>query len=67
MVVGQKVFIDGQYQTTINLYSPSNISRTLSFEGLGAGPHVMQISSYRSLATIDAFTTPGVGPFFTPT
>ena len=61
-----KVYIDGQYQTTLDLYSPTTISRTLSFDGLGAGPHVLQISSYRGFTTIDAFTTPGSGPFYTP-
>ena len=61
-----KVYIDGLYQTTLNLYNPlTSITRTLSFEGLGAGPHVMQVSVYRGSATVDAFRTPGTPPFFT--
>ncbi len=61
-----KVYIDGRFQTTLNLYSPTITTRTLSFDGWGAGPHVLQISSYRGLATMDAFTTPGSAPFFAP-
>ncbi|MBK8987727.1 MAG: VCBS repeat-containing protein [Chloroflexi bacterium] len=62
-----RVFIDGVYQTTLDLYNPLvPVTRTLSFDGLGAGPHVLQISSYRGNITVDAFTTPGVPPFYTP-
>ncbi|MBK8932347.1 MAG: VCBS repeat-containing protein [Chloroflexi bacterium] len=61
------VYIDGVYQTTLDLYNPLvSITRTLSFDGLGAGPHVMQISAYRGNVTVDAFITPGAAPFYTP-
>ncbi|MEZ4641456.1 MAG: hypothetical protein R3E31_01725 [Chloroflexota bacterium] len=61
------IFIDGVYRATVDLYNPLvSITRTFSFAGLGAGPHIMQVSSYRGDTTIDAFITPGVAPFYTP-
>jgi len=61
-----RVYLDGRYQTTFDLYNPSTITRTLSFTGLTAGPHVLQVSSYRGYATVDAFATPGSAPFYQP-
>ena len=61
-----KVYIDGRFQTTFDLYSPTAMTRTLSFDNLGPGPHVLHVNSYRDFSTIDTFTTPGSGPFFTP-
>ncbi|MBP6471172.1 MAG: VCBS repeat-containing protein [Chloroflexi bacterium] len=61
------LFVDGVYRATVDLYNPLvSVTRTFSFDGLGAGPHVMQISSYRGNATVDAFITPGAAPFYTP-
>ncbi|GAB4273651.1 MAG: hypothetical protein Kow0080_21340 [Candidatus Promineifilaceae bacterium] len=60
------VSIDGVYQTTVDLYNPlTAVTRTLSFNGLGTGPHILQINSYRDMATIDALITPGTAPFYT--
>ncbi|MCI0577453.1 MAG: PKD domain-containing protein [Chloroflexi bacterium] len=61
-----QIYLDGRYQATLKLYSLATITRTLSFTGLVAGPHVLQISSYRGDTTVDAFITPGVPPFYTP-
>lgn len=60
------VTIDGEYQTTLDLFSRAATTRTLSFDGLGSGAHVLQIHSYRDHATVDTFTTPGSAPFYTP-
>lgn len=61
-----KVFIDGEFMREIDLYAPEVEARTYSFNNLGAGAHVVYLSSYRENATIDTFTTPGVAPFYTP-
>ncbi len=59
--------VDGTFLTLIDLYHPTSITRTLSVDGLGAGLHVLQLSSYRStMATVDAFRSPGVPPFYPP-
>lgn len=60
------VFVDGQRVTNLNLYNNATAARTISLAGLGAGAHVLQVSTYRGNGTIDAFSTPGVEPFFTP-
>jgi len=61
------ISIDGIYLTTVDLYNPlTAVTRTLSFNGLGAGPHILQINSYRDMTTVDAFITPGTAPFYTP-
>ena len=60
------VFVDGQRVTNLNLYNNATASRTISLTGLGVGAHVLQVSTYRGNGTIDAFSTPGVEPFFTP-
>ncbi len=58
--------VDGAYLTTLDLHSSATMTRTYAFEGLGAGPHVLQISSYRGTATLDTLGTPGSAPFYTP-
>ncbi len=64
------LFVDGRYLDTIDLYHPNTagnaITRTFSYEGLGAGSHLLQISTYRGQTTLDAFTTPGTAPFTDP-
>lgn len=60
------IVIDGQEQGTFDLYSTEDMSRTFSFNNLGAGPHIGQVQSYRGTATVDAFSTPGEPPFFAP-
>jgi uncharacterized membrane protein len=59
-----KVNVDGQPVAEINLYSNDDISRTFSFNGLGDGLHVLQLERYRGELTVDAFTTPGLPPFY---
>jgi uncharacterized membrane protein len=65
-----RLYVDGRYLDTVDLYHPVNlanaITRTFSYEGFGPGPHVLQISVYRSQVTLDAITTPGIGPFIDP-
>jgi uncharacterized membrane protein len=61
-----QIFIDGTSQGVFNLYHTSDISRTFSFDGLGAGAHVIQVHAYRGRASVDAFITPGTAPFYTP-
>lgn len=58
--------VDGEFVGYINLYSDLTTPRTFSFNGFGAGLHVLQIQRYRSELAIDAFSTPGTAPFFTP-
>jgi uncharacterized membrane protein len=60
------LYLDGVYLTTLDLFSYSTITHTLSFTGFTPGPHILQISSYRAQATIDAFSQPGVAPFTDP-
>jgi uncharacterized membrane protein len=64
------LFVDGVYLDTINMFAPvfpsSAITRTFSYEGLGSGHHILQISSYQGQVNIDKFTTPGSGPFIDP-
>jgi len=65
-----KLFIDGVYLDTIDMFAPVAQSpptpRVFSYEGLGAGPHVLQISTYEGTTTIDQLVTPGSGPFIDP-
>ena len=60
-----RVYVDGRYVTTLYLYHPTTISRTLSLDGFGPGAHVLQISNDKGNATVDNFTTPGLAPFYT--
>jgi uncharacterized membrane protein len=65
-----RLYVNGQYLDTLHLFHPNNlanaITRTFSYEGFGPGPHLLQISAYRGQTTLDAITTPGVGPFIDP-
>ncbi|MEM7798994.1 MAG: transglutaminase domain-containing protein, partial [Chloroflexota bacterium] len=61
-----EIWIDGVNQGVFDLYNPTSLAGALSFDGLGSGPHVIQIRNYRGRATIDGFTTPGTAPFYTP-
>ena len=65
-----QLYVDGVYLDAINLYHPniagSAITRTFSYEGFGPGSHLLQIHTYRGTTTLDAFTTPGSGPFIDP-
>ncbi|MBN1890186.1 MAG: VCBS repeat-containing protein, partial [Thermoflexales bacterium] len=59
-----RVYLDGAYRGTLDLYSAATVTRTFSFGGLPPGPHVLQISTYRGWGTLDAFATPGSPPFY---
>jgi large repetitive protein len=65
-----RLYVDGHYLDTVDLFHPNNlgsaITRTFSYEGFGPGPHLLQISAYRGQTTLDAITTPGIGPFIDP-
>jgi uncharacterized membrane protein/PKD repeat protein/uncharacterized protein YegL len=61
-----KLHIDGELQGVFDLYNPTVTIREFSFDNLGPGAHVLQISSYRNWATVDRFVTPGDGPFYEP-
>jgi len=65
-----RLYVNGQYLDTVDLYHPNSltnaITRTFSYEGFGPGPHLLQINAYRGQATLDAITTPGIGPFIDP-
>ncbi|MCA9936992.1 MAG: hypothetical protein KC415_23820, partial [Anaerolineales bacterium] len=47
-----------------DIFADSPITETISFTGLGDGPHMMEVRYYRYDATIDAFIAPGVAPFY---
>ncbi|HSM57591.1 MAG TPA: PKD domain-containing protein [Candidatus Sulfomarinibacteraceae bacterium] len=61
-----RLYVDGQYLDTVDLYNPDPVVRTYSYEGFGPGPHLLQVSSYRGVATLDALETPGQAPFTDP-
>jgi hypothetical protein len=60
------IFIDNQWVTRVEQYNISLITETISFDGLGPGFHMMMVTTYRGQVTVDAFSTPGTGPFYTP-
>jgi len=59
-----RVFLDGAYQTTLNLHNSAVITRSLSFTGLVPGPHILQINHYRGSTTLDTFITPANGDHY---
>ena len=65
-----ELFVDGAYLDTIDLFEEvfqtNAIPRSFSYEGLGAGPHVLQIVTYENTTTIDKLETPGAAPFIDP-
>ncbi|MBI1299963.1 DUF11 domain-containing protein, partial [bacterium] len=65
-----QLFVDGVYLDTIDLFalvsSSAALSRTFSYNGLGSGPHILQIMSYQNLVTVDKLITPGSAPFVDP-
>ena len=58
-----RISIDGVSQGTFNLYSGTPMTRALSFDGLGSGPHVMEVRHYKGEPNVDAFVAPGIPPF----
>lgn len=61
-----RVFVDGQFVTQINIANGFSVVETLSLDGLGAGPHILEVQQYRGFSIADNFTTPGSAPFYTP-
>ncbi|HEY0733264.1 MAG TPA: SdrD B-like domain-containing protein, partial [Herpetosiphonaceae bacterium] len=61
-----EVLIDGVSKGRFDLASDTAGVRSFSFDGLGAGPHVLLVKPVRGVATVDAFITPGTAPFVTP-
>ena len=65
-----RLFVDGVFLDTIDMFAPvfatAGISRTFSYEGFGAGPHVLQVMTYQDRTSIDRLTTPGSAPFIDP-
>ena len=61
-----RLFVDGELLDTVSAYHATTISNTLSYNGLGAGPHVLHVQNYRGSANVDAFIAPGVAPFTVP-
>ncbi len=59
-----RLLVDGQPLSTLDLYSTDAITRTFSFDGFGAGPHVLTLLHFLSDVTLDAFSTPGTPPFY---
>ena len=62
-----RIYLDDQYRGVFDLYNSTAQTQTLSFDGLGAGAHVLRLEQYRGRATLDSFKTPGASPFYTPT
>jgi len=58
--------IDGRHIGQFDLGNPTAQVENISFDGLGAGAHVMTVYSYRSNADVDAFVTPGIAPYEQP-
>ncbi|MFO7680400.1 MAG: transglutaminase domain-containing protein, partial [Chloroflexota bacterium] len=61
-----RLYLDEQYMGTLDLFSSADISRTFSFEGLGAGVHILRVEQHRGLITLEEFAAPGVAPFYSP-
>ncbi len=61
-----EIKIDGVSYGRFDIFADVPVTRTFSFDGLGAGPHIMEINSYRADLTLDNFATPGTAPFYTP-
>jgi hypothetical protein len=65
-----RLFVDGVYLDTIDMFAPvfasAGIARVFSYDGLGAGPHILQIMTYQGATSIDKLATPGAGPFIDP-
>ncbi|MEO6063312.1 MAG: FG-GAP-like repeat-containing protein, partial [Thermoflexales bacterium] len=66
------IYVDGFWKADVDQYSAfanmATSTPTISFDGLGAGAHVLSLVSRRgSYISLDAFATPGVAPFYAPT
>ncbi|MBN1888180.1 MAG: hypothetical protein JW850_09325, partial [Thermoflexales bacterium] len=56
------LYLDGRYLAYVQLHATQLTPRTFHFDGLGQGPHVLQVSKQRGYPRIDAFSTPALQP-----
>ncbi|HNS01571.1 MAG TPA: transglutaminase domain-containing protein [Anaerolineae bacterium] len=61
-----RLFVDDSYQGTFDLEASGAVTPTWSFDGFGAGIHVLRVQGWKSNASIGAFVQPGSAPFYTP-
>jgi uncharacterized membrane protein len=65
-----RLSLDGEFLADADLYHPSSdvLTRSFDFDGLGDGPHVLQVENLwlSDYAYADAFTTPSAGTTLTP-
>lgn len=60
------IAIDGEERGRFNMYSATSEQRVISFNNLGPGPHILRVQQYSGEFHVDAFETPGFGPFYEP-
>ncbi len=60
------VYLDDDFQGYLDLLDFSIHTKTLTFDGLAAGPHMLTVRTFRGQATIDLFTTPATEPAIPP-
>lgn len=58
--------LNGTSLGQFDLYSYEDGSRSYSFDDLGAGPHMLEIRYYRAPVTVDALSSPAIGPAYEP-
>ncbi|MCB0229619.1 MAG: hypothetical protein KDH90_10900, partial [Anaerolineae bacterium] len=61
-----QLYVDDSYKGTFDIEAAGTITPTWSFDGLGAGAHVLRVHGWQANATIAAFIQPGGAPFYTP-
>ena len=60
-----RVSVDGEFVAYHDMYNPTDITRTVSFDGFGPGLHMLHLESYRgTYEYIDTFSQPGTAPFY---
>ena len=61
-----KLYVDDSFKGVFDLDVPGVTAPTWSFDGLGAGAHVLRVQGYRNNTSIGALSQPGSAPFHTP-
>jgi hypothetical protein len=61
-----RLWVDDTFKGTFDIGAAGSITPTWSFDGLGAGAHVLRVHGHHANATIGAFIQPGSPPFYTP-
>ncbi|GIK54769.1 MAG: hypothetical protein HND44_04885 [Chloroflexi bacterium] len=56
------LYTDDNFRGYYDLTGFAVQTRTFTFDGLGAGPHVLTVRAFRGQATLDLFTVPAVEP-----